>query len=201
MHPARQALSPAGFRNPSTRHRTSPPHFDSPQPIPPSHNPQQSLPSIRQLQLINAPTTGMSQHMSTGSADNTGYVYTTSHYPSSSSSHAVPPDTSLTQLPASTRYDTYGSAGPSSSSGAGAVHARDSDGDDGEQGPPKKKRRRQALSCTGMCSFPAYVLTFHVLNNNARSSVLVSPRRHVRLLLQTSPPPYRCCIVIAYGSW
>ncbi|TFK66670.1 hypothetical protein BDN72DRAFT_132692 [Pluteus cervinus] len=130
MHPARPPHSPTGTRS---RHRTSPPRLDPPQPS----SSQTSLPSIRQLQLYSAAPTGMSQHLPTG-GDGSGY-YTSSptHYPS----HLTQHDTVIPHLPGSQRLDPY--------AGGGSTHARDSEADEVEQqGPPKKKRRRQALSCT-----------------------------------------------------
>ncbi|KAJ3922992.1 hypothetical protein F5877DRAFT_32387 [Lentinula edodes] len=84
---------------------------------------QTSLPSIRQLHPYLPPSGGMSQQSQHGE-----------------SSHIAHP-----------AY--HPSATPQFESNA-YEHAIDSENEDADtQGPPKKKRRRQALSCTG--SFPS----------------------------------------------
>ncbi|PPQ87919.1 hypothetical protein CVT25_001261 [Psilocybe cyanescens] len=89
---------------------------------------QTSLPSIRQLHPYLPPS---SQHMST---DPSAYAYPPSHF------HAH-----LSQLDSGASH-SMGSAAPRDT----LYSVGDSDADDLDQrGPPKKKRRRQALSCTG----------------------------------------------------
>ncbi|KAF8062394.1 hypothetical protein FPV67DRAFT_1422018 [Lyophyllum atratum] len=98
-------------------------------PIQPSYSSQPSLPSIRQLHPY-LPPSGLSQHHSS-SGEGPSYMYPTL---SQFVTHSSLPDQSV--------------LGPRKSSEMFGV---DSDADDLEtsRGPPKKKRRRQALSCTG----------------------------------------------------
>ncbi|KAF9073255.1 hypothetical protein BDP27DRAFT_317624 [Rhodocollybia butyracea] len=56
-------------------------------------------------------------------------------------------------LPQLSAPPTYHSAAQARFEGDAYGHAGDSENEDADpQGPPKKKRRRQALSCTGQCS-------------------------------------------------
>lgn len=85
-----------------------------------SATPQTSLPSIRQLHPYLPPSGGMSQHFQ---SEGMSYGFSQpASYPSAQSRF---------------ENDAYG-------------HSVDSENEDADpQGPPKKKRRRQALSCTG----------------------------------------------------
>lgn len=95
-----------------------------------SQSQQTSLPSIRQLHPY---LPSMPQHLSPDPSYN--YVSTPSHY----ASH-------LEQADAGASHGM----GAAHLRGAEAYSAGDSEADDVDQrGPPKKKRRRQALSCTG----------------------------------------------------
>ncbi|EAU89916.2 hypothetical protein CC1G_08398 [Coprinopsis cinerea okayama7 len=93
---------------------------------------QTSLPSIRQLHPYLGPPSGMSQPLTTGGA---GYDYPggSTHYPPGP----------LPQL------DGAGQPPPQREQPEiyGGVESEQDDFD--QHGPPKKKRRRQALSCTG----------------------------------------------------
>ncbi|KAG6866349.1 hypothetical protein C0991_005270 [Blastosporella zonata] len=93
-----------------------------------------SLPSIRQLHPY-LPPSGLSHHPSS-SGEGTSYMYPT---PSQPVPHPSSPGQSL--------------LGPRKGS---EMLAMDSEADDADQshGPPKKKRRRQALSCTGHSLVP-----------------------------------------------
>lgn len=122
MDPSRTPRSPPGLK----RRRVSPIAEQLPM-LPPGHQSSQqqqtSLPSIRQLHPYLPPSSGLSQ------PEGPGYTYS--------------------QLP------PQGDAGPSYAMAASqrdpAIYGvGESEADDLEQqGPPKKKRRRQALSCTG----------------------------------------------------
>ncbi|KAH9479949.1 hypothetical protein JR316_0008546 [Psilocybe cubensis] len=91
---------------------------------------QTSLPSIHQLGAYLPPTSSISQHVST---EPSAYAYPPSHFHSN-----------VSQLDSGTSH-AMGSA-----AARDLMYSVDSDPDDLEQrGPPKKKRRRQALSCTG----------------------------------------------------
>ncbi|CAA7269862.1 unnamed protein product [Cyclocybe aegerita] len=133
MDTSRTPLSPGGGK----RRRES---FSGEQlPVVPSSHPppqqQTSLPSIRQLHPYLPPssssTIGMAQ---AGSSDSTAYGYpSTSHY-------ALHPG----QMDTSTAH-AYGA----SQRDPGIFGAGESEADELDQhSPPKKKRRRQALSCT-----------------------------------------------------
>jgi hypothetical protein len=132
MDPSRTPLSPGSLK----RRRVSPAadHL--------SMVPQQptSLPSIRQLHPYLPPSAGVSQSLS---PDIPGYPY-----------------------PGQSQYSpqvTHAEAAPSHATGASqrdpATLVGESEADDLElQSPPKKKRRRQALSCTGdyLCAFYSF---------------------------------------------
>ncbi|PPQ72553.1 hypothetical protein CVT26_003950 [Gymnopilus dilepis] len=123
MDTSRTPLSPGSNK----RRRVSP--SEDP-PMGSQSQQQTSLPSIRQLHPY---LPSMPQHLS----PDPGYSYspTPTHYPSH-----------LGQVESGTSHG----AGAGLSWGARAHSARDTSGDDVDQrGPPKKKRRRQALSCTG----------------------------------------------------
>ncbi|KAF5384331.1 hypothetical protein D9615_003193 [Tricholomella constricta] len=98
-----------------------------------SYSSQPSLPSIRQLHPY-LPPSGLSQHYSS-SGEGSSYMYPA---PPQFTPHPSPPDQPLL-----------------SSRKSSEMFGIDSEVDDMEQsrGPPKKKRRRQALSCTGFLDF------------------------------------------------
>lgn len=104
-----------------------------------SHHTQPSLPSIRQLHPY-LPPSGMSQHIP-GSTEGSGYGYPPSQsgYPVASSSniHLGQHDQTSLSMPAQVPQPEHSGRGES-----------EHEGED-QHGPPKKKRRRQALSCTG----------------------------------------------------
>lgn len=128
MDPSRTPLSPGGNK----RRRISP-SSDPPMGSQGGHQSNTSLPSIRQLHPYLPPSSGMPHLMP---------IY------ESSPGYPNPPQ----------HASQLGQVATSSSQGMGAHPSRDSgmyaagesEADDLEhQGPPKKKRRRQALSCTG----------------------------------------------------
>ncbi|KAF9465521.1 hypothetical protein BDZ94DRAFT_1189361 [Collybia nuda] len=122
MHPGRPYNSPPHGRSAARRGTT--PSGDT---HAASFNSHPSLPSIRQLHL---PPTGMSQQQASSSGEGSGYNY------------PIPP-----------HFASHGGQQEHHVLGgrrASEVYGLDSEGDEIEQqGPPKKKRRRQALSCTG----------------------------------------------------
>lgn len=124
MDPSRIPRSPPGLK----RRRVSPTAEQLPM-LPPGHLPSQqqqtSLPSIRQLHPYLPPSSssGLSQQ------DGPGYTYP--HFP-------------LQADPGPSHAMTASQRDPSIY-GVGESEADDLE----QQGPPKKKRRRQALSCTG----------------------------------------------------
>lgn len=97
-----------------------------------------SLPSIRQLHPY-LPLSSLSQHLPTSSGESSGYNYP--HF--------------VQQLAQPIEPQTLGARRSSEAFGS-----PDSDGDEVEQrhGPPKKKRRRQPLSCTGQSGYYRIVL-------------------------------------------
>ena len=101
--------------------------------IPSAHHSQTSLPSFKQLEPFLRP-----QHMSTEHP---------SSYPYSGASHYAP-HTAQQQQQQESASSSQVMGIPQRDS---AVYgAGDSEADEaGHQSPPKKKRRRQALSCTG----------------------------------------------------
>lgn len=132
MDPSRTPLSPASLK----RRRVSPDLSM----VPPGQQQPTSLPSIRQLHPYLPPSTGGSQSLS---PEIPGYSYPGQSQYSPQVQHADAP--------------------PSHTTGASqrdpATLAGESEADDLElQSPPKKKRRRQALSCTGdyLCSFYSF---------------------------------------------
>jgi hypothetical protein len=130
MHPARASHSPTGVRNPPQRRLTP---SNDPLPSTAPHHSQTSLPSIRQLHPY-LPPSGMSQHLSATGEGSSSYSYPAPpHY----ASHPGQQDQPASHL----------SVPPREMEGYGGI---DSEAEDLDQhGPPKKKRRRQALSCTG----------------------------------------------------
>jgi len=130
MDPSRTPLSPGGNK----RRRTSP-SSDPPMGSQggTSHQSNTSLPSIRQLHPYLPPSSTM-PHLMPIYDSSTGY--------SNSPQHA-------SQLGQGATGSSQG-MGAHPPRDAGAYAAGESEADDLEhQGPPKKKRRRQALSCTG----------------------------------------------------
>lgn len=101
-----------------------------------------SLPSIRQLHPY-LPPSGMSQQHIAGSSEGGSYSYPppTQGYAVASSSNVPMTSHDPSQLNMSSQ--TQESHRPTRERGDS-----DHEGDD-PSGPPKKKRRRQALSCTG----------------------------------------------------
>ncbi|KAJ3507690.1 hypothetical protein NLJ89_g6166 [Agrocybe chaxingu] len=132
MDTSRTPLSPGGGK----RRRES---FSGDLPVvPSSHQPSQqqtSLPSIRQLHPYLPPSSSSIGMAQPGSSESTGYGYPgTSHY----APHPAPMDTSTAHAYSASQRDT------------GIFGAGESEADELDQhSPPKKKRRRQALSCTG----------------------------------------------------
>ena len=103
-----------------------------------SHHTQPSLPSIRHLHPY-LPPSSMSQHIP-GPGEGSSYSYPPPQQPyppSGSQMHLSQQESSSLTMPAQMQ--------PSDRPGRGDS---DPEGDD-HPGPPKKKRRRQALSCTG----------------------------------------------------
>jgi hypothetical protein len=138
MHSARSSDSaPIGHRI-NHRRRHSPTNEQHPAVHPPPHSQSQtSLPSIRHLHPYLPPSGMSSQHLS---GESSGYNYHTStHYNSA-------PNTSQTEQ-SSTHIDTHMSGPQRESDNYGAGDS-EAEGDADPQCPPKKKRRRQALSCT-----------------------------------------------------
>jgi hypothetical protein len=128
MHPSRHPTSPTDAQSPTR-------HGESSSDLPPTYSSQTSLPSIRQLHPY-LPLSSLSQHP-TSSGESSGY-----NYPPFAQQLAQPEPQILGARRSS---EAFGSL--------------DSDGDDAEQrhGPPKKKRRRQPLSCTGQSIYPVLV--------------------------------------------
>ncbi|KAF8160026.1 hypothetical protein B0H34DRAFT_655595 [Crassisporium funariophilum] len=139
MDPSRTPHSPALGK----RRRTTPSNDYM---VPLGHQSQTSLPSIRQLHPYLPPSGMPAQHMS---SDSSGYGY-----PGPSSQHYAPhlgqpQDTGSSHVMGASQRET------------GMYGAVDSEADDLDQtNPPKKKRRRQALSCTGDCIHP-FVIRVH----------------------------------------
>ncbi|KAG6901696.1 hypothetical protein C0995_009026 [Termitomyces sp. Mi166 len=124
----------------SARHDSTP---SSSGPIQPNFTSQPSLPSIRQLHPY-LPPSGLSQHLS-GLGEGSSLIY---------SQFAPQPSPSGQSLLGSRKSPE--------------IYAMDSDPDVPEQlrEPPKKKRRRQALSCTG----PSLVLLVHAEESSRNAS-------------------------------
>lgn len=106
-----------------------------------SHTSHHSLPSIRHLHPY-LPPSGMSQHIP-GASESSNFNYpppqSTYSVASGSNVHLGQHESPAVNMSNQTQ-ESQRPSGPDS----------DQDGDD-QHGPPKKKRRRQALSCTGQC--------------------------------------------------
>ena len=127
MDSSRTPLSPASG---GVKRRRTPPTNEYG--IPSAHHSQTSLPSFKQLEPFLRP-----QHISTEHP---------SSYPYSGTSHYAPHTGQQQQQESATSSQVMGVPQRDSATyGAG-----DSEADEaGHNSPPKKKRRRQALSCTG----------------------------------------------------
>ena len=139
MDPSRTPLSPGSLK----RRRVSPVAEHLPM-VPPGQQqqPPTSLPSIRQLHPYLPPSSGVSQSLSPEIPA----------YPYSGQSPYSP------QVP---HTDAAQSHATGASQRDPATLAGESEADDLElQSPPKKKRRRQALSCTGDYLRAFYFLQF-----------------------------------------
>ena len=159
MDSSRTPLSPgSGGGAGGVKRRRSPPTNEYG--IPSARPSQTSLPSFKQLEPFLRPQPISSDHPSP--------------YPYSGAPHYVPPTGQQQQQE---------SISPSQIMGAPqrdpAIYgAGDSEADEaGHQSPPKKKRRRQALSCTGdyftlhvVCPLPLTIL----LSTRLRASLLVN---------------------------
>ena len=136
MDPSRTPLSPPTLK----RRRASSP--EQPSMIPQPTQQPTSLPSIRQLHPYLPPSSGVSQSLS---PEIPVYPYPAPYSPLVP--HAEPPPSHPT----------------SASQRDPAILVNESEADDLDlQSPPKKKRRRQALSCTGDYTF----LTVHSLSSD-----------------------------------
>jgi hypothetical protein len=158
MDPSRTPLSPGSLK----RRRVSPAaeHLSM---VPPGHQQQPtSLPSIRQLHPYLPPSSGVSQSLS---PEISGYPYPG---PSPYSPQAPHADAAQSHATSASQRDP-------------ATLVGESEADDLElQSPPKKKRRRQALSCTG-----DYLLALHSF-----SSDLLHPSILRRFFLILYPSPF-----------
>jgi hypothetical protein len=125
MDPSRTPLSPGGG---AKRRRTPPTNEYG---IPSAHHSQTSLPSFKQLEPYLRP-----QHMSSDHPSAYPYVGP-SHYASLTGQPQQQESATSSQIMGTSQRDT-------ATYGAG-----DSEADEIGHSPPKKKRRRQALSCTG----------------------------------------------------
>ena len=126
MDPSRTPLSPGGGVK---RRRTSPTNEYG---IPSAHHSQTSLPSFKQLEPYLRP-----QHMSSEHPPS---------FPYSRTSHYAPHTGQQQQQESATSSQIMGAP----QRDLATYVAEDSEADEaGHQSPPKKKRRRQALSCTG----------------------------------------------------
>ncbi|KAG5728131.1 hypothetical protein E4T56_gene19275 [Termitomyces sp. T112] len=126
MHPQKFAGGRGSAARDSMRHESTPSSSDS---LQPNFASQHSLPSIRQLHPYLLPS-GLSQQHPSGSGEGSSLMYSA---PSQFVPQPSPSDRSLL-----------------GSRKSPEISALDSEPDLGEQSrePPKKKRRRQALSCT-----------------------------------------------------
>lgn len=127
MDPTRLSNNPPDFRNVSPRGPSNIQQQGHSLSGPASHHSSTSLPSIRQLHPY-LPPTGMSQ-----GTEGSGYTMAQLPFPSQGGS------------PQNTSHEDQVSMSQGSSFGRGGLE-QESERD--LQGPPKKKRRRQALSCT-----------------------------------------------------
>lgn len=133
MDDNRQLPPPGRNHPPPPRLMTS---SNSPQSRPIAPYQQPSLPSIRQLHPY-LPPSGMAQHLPP--ADVSAYTYPLPSYPGPSEIPPPPPPSQPSQ------HSLYGRS-----------EMHDSEPEEVEQqGPAKKKRRRQALSCNGKIYFPS----------------------------------------------
>jgi hypothetical protein len=155
MDPSRTPLSPGSLK----RRRVSPAAEHLPMVPPGQHQQPTSLPSIRQLHPYLPPSSGVSQ-----SPEISGYAYPG---PSSYSPQVSHSDTAPSHVTGAPQRDP-------------AMLVGESEADDLElQSPPKKKRRRQALSCTGDY-LPSLVFS---------SSDLLDSSAPRRFFLEPDPPP------------
>lgn len=161
MDPSRTPLSPGSLK----RRRVSPAAEHLPMVPPGQHQQPTSLPSIRQLHPYLPPSSGVSQ-----SPEIPGYAYPgpSSYSPQVSHSDAAP---------------SHATGAPQRDP---AILVGESEAEDLElQNPPKKKRRRQALSCTGDY-LPSLVLSGSDLLDSSVSR---------RFSLELDPPPFSTCAV------
>ncbi|OJA09828.1 hypothetical protein AZE42_07750 [Rhizopogon vesiculosus] len=132
MDDDRQLPHPGRNHPPPPRLMTS---SNSPQSRPIAPYQQPSLPSIRQLHPY-LPPSGMAQHLP---PPESAYSYPLPNYPGPSE---IPPP----PQPQPSHHALYSRSEMQDSEPEGEVE---------QQGPAKKKRRRQALSCNGMICFPS----------------------------------------------
>ena len=132
---SRTPLSPGG----GAKRRRSPTNDYG---IPSAHHSQTSLPSFKQLEPYLRP-----QHTATEPP---------SSYPYSGPSHYAPHAAQQQQQESAMSSQVMGALPRDS----GIHGAGDSEADEVDRSPPKKKRRRQALSCTGDLFYSARSLSF-----------------------------------------
>lgn len=174
-------MDPPNPRSSRKRSRDSPSRRSTPLPTEASGRPSRtpytqqhtSLPSIRQLHPYLPPSSTMSQHVA-GAGGESSYSYPAPQQPGYSGMHHEP--SQLNMSPQAQQSDRGDGRGES-----------DADGED-QQGPPKKKRRRQALSCTGAFKPPRSPLLYSpdLTNNYPRTTFPFVPALSILLATRHS---------------